>query len=133
MLEETLKAVKRAQFNLDDFAGTRRPTLGEKVRKTFGLEPHAPLSLAVDDEGVVGLNDVRCVRCGAKELVENGTNPRTVDLPYAGAEVLRMRRYRCTACGADFTTPLAGVGKKNTTRRRSASSPPRSGRRTRSP
>jgi len=133
VLEETLKAVKRAQFNLDDFAGTRRPTLGEKVRKTFGLEPHAPLSLAVDDEGVVGLNDVRCVRCGAKELVENGTNPRTVDLPYAGAEVLRMRRYRCTACGADFTTPLADTRKKNTTRTGSGRSPPRSGPRSPSP
>ena len=133
MLEETLKAVKRAQFNLDDFAGTRRPTLGEKVRKTFGLEPHAPLSLAVDDEGVVGLNDVRCVRCGAKELVENGTNPRTVDLPYAAAETVRLRRYRCGACGEDFTTPLAGVRKKNTTR--TGSGPPRrrSARRSPSP
>lgn len=127
MLEDTLKAVKKAQFNLDDFAGTRPPTLDEKVRKAFGVEPHAPLSLAVDREGVVGLSELRCVRCGARDLVENGTNPRTVDLPYAGAETMRMRRYRCAACGADFTTPLADTRKKNTTRTGSARSPPRSG------
>ena len=133
MLEDTLKAVKRAQFNLDDFAGAQRPTLDEKVRKAFGLEPHAPLSLAVDDAGVVGLSDRRCVTCGSREVVENGTNPRKVDLPYAGPETLRMRRYRCTACGADFTTPLAGVGGKNTIRTGSGSSPPRSGRPSPSP
>jgi hypothetical protein len=33
-------AVKNAQFNLDDFAGTTRPALDEKVRKAFGLAPH---------------------------------------------------------------------------------------------
>jgi transposase-like protein len=38
-----------------------------------------------------------------------------VDLPYQEAETLRMRRYLCTACDKDFTTPLQGVGKKNTT------------------
>ena len=133
MLEETLKAVKAAQFNLEDFAGKRKPTLDEKVRKTFGLAPHAPLSLAVDPEGVVGLSDVKCVRCGSKDLVENGTNPRKVDLPYEDAATLRMRRYRCTACGADFTTPFTGVRKKNTTRKRSGPPPPRSGRRSPSP
>jgi len=133
VLEDTLKAVKKAQFNLDDFAGTTRPTLDEKVRKVFGLAPHAPLSLAVDPEGVVGLSDLECVRCGSRDVVENGTNPRKVDLPYAGAEVLRMRRYRCTACGADFTTPLADIRKKNTTRTGSGPSPPRSGRRSPSP
>ena len=133
MLEDTLKAVKKAQFNLDDFTRAKRPTLEEKVREVFGLAPHAPLSLAVDPEGVVGLSDLRCVQCGSTALVENGTNPRKVDLPYAGAETVRMRRYRCTACGADFTTPLAGVGKKNTTRTRSGSSRPRSGRRSPSP
>ena len=116
MLEDTLKAVKAAQCNLNDFAGGRRPTLDEKVREVFGLEPHAPLSLDVDREGVVGLSDLRCVACGSRDLQENGTNPRKVDLPYAGSETLRMRRYRCNACGADFTTPLAGVRGKNTTR-----------------
>lgn len=119
--------VKKAQFNLDAFAGTRPPILDEKVRTAFGLEPHAPLSLAVDVEGVVGLSELRCMRCGARDLVENGTNPRTVDLPYAAAETMRMRRYRCTACGADFTTPLADTRKKNTTRTGSPRSSPRSG------
>ena len=133
MLEDTLKAVKKAQFNLDDFAGSKSLTLAEKVRQTFGLEPHAPLALAVDPEGAVGLSDVACMECGSRDLVENGTNPRKVDLPYAGSETLRLRRYRCTACGADFTTPLADTRKKNTTRTGSGRSPPRSGPRSPSP
>ena len=123
MVEELLKAIKAAQLNLDDYTGGRRPTLDEKARQVVGLQPHAPLALAVDDAGVVGLRDLECVRCGSRELVENGTNPRTVDLPYAPSETVRLRRYRCAACGEDFTTPLEGVRKKNTTR--TGSGPPR--------
>ena len=116
MFERTLKAIKAAQFNLDDFSGDRKPTLDEKVRKVFGMQPHSPLSLEVDNKGVVGLSDMKCVKCGSEDVVENGTNPRTMDLPYSDSEEVRLRRYLCNSCGEDFTTPLDGVREKNTTR-----------------
>ena len=116
VFEKTLKAIKAAQFNLDDFSGERKPTLDEKVRKVFGMKPHSPLSLEVDDQGVVGLSDMKCVKCGSEDVVENGTNPRTVDLPYSDSETVRLRRYLCNSCGEDFTTPLDGVREKKTTR-----------------
>lgn len=115
MFEKTLKAIKAAQFNLDDFSGDRKPTLDEKVRKVFGMQPHSPLSLEVDDGGVVGLSELKCVKCGSEDVVENGTNSRTVDLPYSDSEEVRLRRYICNSCGEDFTTPLDGVREKNIT------------------
>jgi len=114
VFEKTLKAIKAAQFNLDDFSGDRKPTLDEKVRKVFGMKPHSPLSMEVDDEGVVGLSELKCVKCGSEDIVENGTNSRTVDLPYSDSEKVRLRRYLCNSCGEDFTTPLDGVREKNT-------------------
>lgn len=47
-----------------------------------------------------------------EDTVENGTNPRTVDLSYSDSGTVRLRRYICNSCGEDFTTPLDGVREK---------------------
>lgn len=105
MFQELLKSIKIVQYKLEDFCGERIPTIEEKVKAFFGIEPDNPLELKIDDEGVLCLPDEKCSSCGGK-LREDGKNKKKVRLPYSGKKEVFLKRYECSKCGRKITTPL---------------------------
>lgn len=105
VFQRLIKSIKIVQYKLDDFCGEHIPSIEEKARALFGIEPDNPLELKIDDEGVLCLPEDKCPKCGGK-LREDGKNKKIVMLPYSGKQEVFLKRYECGKCGNKITTPL---------------------------
>lgn len=110
MPEELRGKIKAVSMTLSDFA-EGVTTFDAKVDRVLGPRVEVQRDVVLSANGVIELRDERCIRCGASDIVHNGTNPKTLE---RGLRI-DVQRYICNECGYDFTAPVEGYLKKTST------------------
>ena len=110
MPDELRGKVKAVSMTLTDFV-EGVTTFEEKLDKVLGVDPKVQRDVVLSSECVVELRDERCLKCGSRDIVHNGTNPKTLE---RGLKI-NVQRYLCNSCGHDFIAPVEGYLKKTST------------------
>lgn len=114
MSKELKKQIKEVSMTFDDYE-KGITTFEEKINAELGKEPDVrQRDVRLSEKRVIEMIEERCLSCGSENIVKNGTNPKSLERGFR----IEVQRYVCNDCRNDFTAPVEGYLKKNTTEKK---------------